>query len=349
MKKAGILIIITILFGLAACNPDAPSESPSLIDSTSPPVGTPVEEELQSTQAEEGKSSSEKYAELAEKYRDNPELFDKAVYAAEMGISMDEAIGRFELMDKAGTLGARLEEEESGTFTSLWIEHQPEFRIVISFSENGEETLKKYVEGGSPLAGVIELRTSGVTYEQLQAAQRETMRILDELDLFCDTSINIKENRVEVYLTDEGFFYETLREAEAELPEQVTAIVVYEPLREVPFQVNPDLSVYFPQLKMRSGSYMLALMTGELVVKGGYLCIRDSIIIWQADYFLNNNIGTIEILDRDRQVVARVGEKVTMGGGSIGSLEYINRMITEPLPLDCQGPFWLMGEIVSAD
>ncbi len=248
-------------------------------------------------------------------------------------------------MDKAGTLGAELEEEEPETFVGLWIQHQPEFRIVISFTKNGEETIKKYIKEDSPLAKVIELRAFEVTYEQLQATQRETMQLLEELGLFCASSINIQDNQVEVYVTDSKLFDETLQEADAQLPTHVAAIVVYEPLYEIPFKVNPDPSVHFPQLKMRSGSFMAALMTGKLVLEDDYLRVNGTLIIWQPDYFLNSNNENIEILGRNGEVVARVGEEVYIGGGEM-PLEYVNRIIKEPLPQDCEGPYWLMGEIV---
>ncbi|GAJ24513.1 unnamed protein product, partial [marine sediment metagenome] len=79
------------------------------------------------------------------------------------------------------------------------------------------------------------------------------------------------------------------------------------------------------------------------------LRVDQELIIWQPDYFVNNNDGTIEILDRNGEVVARVGEEVCMGGGEITSIEHINKLLKEPLPQDCEGPYWLMGEIVPMD
>jgi hypothetical protein len=180
------------------------------------------------------------------------------------------------------------------------------------------------------------------TYEELQETQKKTMLLLDELDLFCDSAIISQKNQVEVYVTDSRLFNSTLKKAKVQLPSHVTAVVVYDPLYEIPFEVNPDPSVYFPQLRMRSGSFMAALAVGELTLKDGYLCIGESLIIWQPDYFLNDNNGTIEVLDRNGKVVARVGEEVVMGGGGIPR-EEVNRMIKEPLPEDCQGPFFLQG------
>jgi hypothetical protein len=107
-----------------------------------------------------------------------------------------------------------------------------------------------------------------------------------------------------------------------------------------------------PQLKMRSGSFMEALLSGELVVMNGCLRIQvensteSYLVFWQPDYFLNQNNGTREILDREGQVVARVGEPIQMGGGEIPAV-VDNDQLQAPLPPACAGPYWLMGEIVS--
>jgi hypothetical protein len=182
------------------------------------------------------------------------------------------------------------------------------------------------------------------TYEELKAAQQEAGQLLDELGLSVSSGINHEENQVEVYVTDSELFYKTLEEADVQLPDHVVVVVVYEPLEEIPFEINPDPSVHFPQLKMRSGSVMEAELFGELTLEDGYLRVDGTLIIWQPDYFVHNNEGTIEILDRNGEVVARVGEEVYMGGGEISSMGFINSLIKEPLPQDCEGPFWLQGE-----
>jgi len=85
MKKLMVVtILVTLLLVPVSCN-------------TIETVPGTENGEIPLTQAEEdgelpSGSASEKYAELAEKYKDNPELFDKAVYAAEQGISIDDAI-----------------------------------------------------------------------------------------------------------------------------------------------------------------------------------------------------------------------------------------------------------------
>jgi len=234
-----------------------------------------------------------------------------------------------------------LENNEKDTYAGCWVDGG---RYVIAFTRDGLETVNKYVTANSTLLNYIDLRTFKYSYQTLQQIRNNVDGTLKNLDLFSSCSVNIKENRVDVDVTDSEFFYNTMNQANVQLPEEVKVNIVYEPLREIPFTINPVTGVYFPQLKMHSWIVMNALGYGKLVLKNGYLYIGDVIIIWQPDYFLNNNNGTIEVLNRDGKVVARVGANISMGGGGFSvSLEDINRMIKQPLPLDCPGPFWQQG------
>ena len=92
-------------------------------------------------------------------------------------------------------------------------------------------------------------------------------------------------------------------------------------------------------------------MIGTLEVENGCLQVTQEgndqrmAIVWQTDYFLNNNEGSIEMLDRDGKVVARVGETIYLGGGEIGSIE--DDQLQAPMPEHCSSsPLWLMGEFL---
>ena len=278
---------------------------------------------------------------------------DAEMMAEDLGISVDEAIRRLRLQDPIGTLGAELERLEADTFAGLWIQHEPEYRVVVAFTRNGEETIRPYVED-TPLADLIEVRTAQATYEELKAAQQEVHRLLDESGLSLASGINIEENRVELYVTDRSLFDTTLREANIRLPDHVEVITIYEPLGDdIPFAVTPVPTIHFPQLRTRSAAFMEALLVGKLIVKDGCLRVsasegdRGHLIIWQPDYFLNSNEGVIEILDRNGEVVARVGEEIRMGGGEVALTENLKRQLREPLPEQCEGPYWLMGQLAS--
>ena len=274
---------------------------------------------------------------------------DAETMAEQMGISVDEAIHRLKLQNPIGTLGAELERQEADTFAGLWIQHKPEYRIIVAFTRDGERTIQPYIEN-SPIAGQVEVRTAEATYEELKAAQREAHRLLEEVGLSVDSGINVMENQVELLVTDRPMFDTTLEEADIELPDHVKAITTYKPLGDdIPFGVKPDPTVHFPQLKTRSASTMLALLTGEIILEDGFLRVRANdddeghLIIWQTDCFLHSNEGVIEILDRDGQVVGRVGEEVCLGGGEIPMTTSLERRLREPLPEHCEGPYWLQG------
>ena len=278
---------------------------------------------------------------------------DAETMAEDLGISVDEAIRRLKLQDPIGTLGAELERLEADTFAGLWIQHEPEYRIVVAFTHNGEETIQPYIENTS-LANLIEVRTAEATYEELKAAQQKAHRLLDELGLSLASGINIKENQAELYVTDRPLFDATLQEANIQLPDHVEVITIYEPLGDdIPFAVTPVPTIHFPQLRTRSATFMEALLVGKLIVKDGCLRVsasdrdRGHLIIWQPDYFLNSNEGVIEILDRRGEAVARVGEEIRMGGGEVPLTANLKRQLREPLPEQCEGPYWLMGQLVS--
>jgi hypothetical protein len=233
----------------------------------------------------------------------------------------------------------------------LWLQQEPEFRVVVAFTEDGEATMQPYL-AGSPMADVVEIRTADATLAELMSAQTAASSLLAELGFPADSGINVQANQVELYITDEAAFTSALQTADVELPAHVVAIPVYEPLGgDIPFSITPVPEVYMPQLKTRSASFMQALLVGELVVKDGCLRIQaensseSHLVFWQTDYFLTDNNGTIEILNREGQVVARVGEPIQMGGGEITEA-VSDDQLQGPLPTACSGPYWLMGEIV---
>ncbi|MBI5962692.1 MAG: hypothetical protein HY863_04395 [Chloroflexi bacterium] len=70
---------------------------------------------------------------------------DAETYAKNYGISLDEAFRRFHLQDVAGELQATLREKEADTFASIWLEHTPEFKIVVLFTRDAERTIQPIV------------------------------------------------------------------------------------------------------------------------------------------------------------------------------------------------------------
>lgn len=149
-------------------------------------------------------------------------------YASAMGIDEEEALRRLELLPYAGPLGAELERQETETFAGLWIQHEPEFRIVIAFTENGEETIKKYVDEDSPIADLIELRTFEASLEELAAIRDKVESVIREAGIAFASDLDIYENRVQIYLLDIDEVYTALQKASMEPPQQVMLVKVDE-------------------------------------------------------------------------------------------------------------------------
>lgn len=281
---------------------------------------------------------------------ENAFLQDAQLFAEQRGIELSEALSRLQSQDDVGTLQVKLAEEQAETFAGLWIEHEPTYRIVVAFTRDGEETIQPYIEN-SPLADKVEVRSAEMSYVELKNLHNQATRLTNELGLPVSSSIDIQNNVVELYITDQARFDAALAEANATLPENVVVSAVYEPVGETPpFDVTPEPSIFMPQLKSRSVSVMAALLVGELVVQDGCLVVESEqermMIIWQADYYLNNRDGTIEILNETGEVMAQVGETIEMGGGEVSFTPELEAQLREPIPQSCEQPqkVWLMGQ-----
>lgn len=98
-------------------------------------------------------------------------LRDAEIYASNMGVSLDEAVNRFTLQEIAGNLEAEIYEKETETFARLWLEHTPNFRLIVQFTGNGDETLKPYIPG--KLTDITEVRTAKVSLATLEEIQKQ--------------------------------------------------------------------------------------------------------------------------------------------------------------------------------
>jgi seryl-tRNA synthetase len=94
---------------------------------------------------------------------------------------------------------------------------------VVAFTKDGEATISKYVQDGR-LAEIIEVRTAQATLQDLQKAQKDASKLVQRLGFNIASSINVFENRVEVYATDRTELEEALRESGKKLPDHVVII-----------------------------------------------------------------------------------------------------------------------------
>jgi len=258
-----------------------------------------------------------------------------------------------DLQTAPGHLNVALQEAEPETFAGLWIENEPVFMVIALFTRDGERTLKPYI-AGTVLDGRVEVRSAKVTLAELTATGEDLNKMMRDLALPFSSSVDVKGNQVIVDITDRALWDDALQQKGMTLPGYVVTEVIYEPLRGTPsFPVTPVPAFFFPQLRARSAMFMTALLQGRLVMVNGCLRVvtsnepQGSLILWQLDYFPTLKESGIEILDRNGQVVARVGEPISLGGGGIPVDADTTRQLRVPIPSTCAGPYFLMGSIES--
>lgn len=112
----------------------------------------------------------------------------------------------------------------------------------------------------------------------------------------------------------------------------------------------PSPVTHFPQQINTPGGYMAALLRGELELVNGCLRVRDIennisfLLVWDPRFSTRVEQGIVFVVDADTgQVVASVGDLVAVGGGEVPTPTYLG--LVEPLPEECPGPYWVVGEI----
>lgn len=160
-------------------------------------------------------------------FEGNALTLDAKGYAEEHGIELNEAIRRLQLQEPAGELNAELLAKESATFAGAWIQHSPDFRIIVQFTENGDKTIQPYIENG-PLADIAEVRAASVSLIELEAIQDTTWLAVRELDIPVASGINVFENRVELYVVERQRFDDALQRLKINLSDKVEVITVNE-------------------------------------------------------------------------------------------------------------------------
>ena len=105
---------------------------------------------------------------------------------------------------------------------------------------------------------------------------------------------------------------------------------------------TPSPTPYFPVQAEVQEMGLDALLSGELVLDDGCLRVHDTLILWPYGYTLEIEGGDILVVNEHGEWVAKVGDRVRMGGGHI-SAEFAEEKIGRSLPEGCTGPFWLVA------
>ena len=153
-------------------------------------------------------------------------LQDAASYADQQSIKLGEAVRRLQLQREIGDLDAALSKEEQVTFAGLWIEHEPEYRVIVRFTDHFDEERLRARVAGTALEGLVEMRPAAVSLLQLGERRATVHQLVRQLRFAVDTDINVRENRVEIYSDRPQALHAALVAARATLPERVEIVPV---------------------------------------------------------------------------------------------------------------------------
>jgi hypothetical protein len=271
--------------------------------------------------------------------------------AANWGVSAEEAYQRLRVEDPIGTLQAELAEWEADTFAGLWIEHEPQYRVVVAFTRDGAKILEPYLENRS-IPGLT-IRKARFTYAELEAMQAQATRELDKLDFDVGISISVPDNRVEVYVSDRAWFESELQRVGAHLPGGAELVIVEggSTARDKDLLLTPPVpGIAFPRQKPTEGfrESMLALLIGTLRREGECLQVKSLdgevlVPIWPPEFTLRAEGEQVLVIDGEGQVAARAGEEVYLDGGYVGVTD---EWVLQQIPVACQGEYFVVGNEV---
>lgn len=145
-------------------------------------------------------------------------------YAKFHNMTLEEAARRTNLQILIGQLDAWLTEYEKATFAGLWIEHSPDFRVVIVFTDRGNETIKRHLP--PELKDIVEVRGAETSLAELRSIQENTGKDLEKLSIDSQSQVDVFQNRVIFFVVDRERFDTAIRDGGLVLSPKVDVVTV---------------------------------------------------------------------------------------------------------------------------
>lgn len=271
------------------------------------------------------------------------EFGENALYARTYCVSVEEAERRMAIQlrdavgpktepgrpptppqDSIGAVNAALQEREAATFAGLWIQHQPEYRVVVAFTRDAAATLARYTK--DPLFKPV--NRPGPTLAELRATQDRLMREIIRRRIGA-SMLGAREDKgiLEVHLgQDAGPIRAAAARGEFELPDYVVLIEPNPlPIPAPPAPNAADKRVKsFPQLAKRTDMYPRTLVgvpdvPAKLKLVDGCLKLSTKdgtrTALWQASDALDlSDPSRVTVLDRLTGTRVAAGEEIVLMG-----------------------------------
>lgn len=118
-------------------------------------------------------------------------------YAKKFSVSTEEAARRMERQREAGRLRATLARQEAAIFGGMYIEHSPQWRAVVRFTQSPQQTLARYTQ--DPM---FSAEQAEVSYEALLRTQSALRAQLVALGIDSGSQVLEKTGTVEFFVLD---------------------------------------------------------------------------------------------------------------------------------------------------
>jgi hypothetical protein len=119
---------------------------------------------------------------------------DAEVYAARYGVAVSEAERRLDVQRMVGEISAKLESEQAQRFGGLYIEHEPQFKVVMLFTDGAESVVADYVTS-SEIKDVLNVRIVNRTLDDLRA---DLVKLRRQIGIDYVSDVDVANNRLRV-------------------------------------------------------------------------------------------------------------------------------------------------------
>ncbi len=150
-------------------------------------------------------------------FEDDPAILDAQAYAEKFSITEDEALMRLYIQDKLGLIEENIAQAKPKSFAGLWIEHEPEYRIIVQTTSEETSTLPSYFDSlGQNIP--IKIVTVDTPLYKLESSLDKISQDLYNAEIQADINIDIFNNRPEIMVADVDAFENLLKEHNIILP-----------------------------------------------------------------------------------------------------------------------------------